>query len=325
MAGPFNSNHATANTFAFRRSLLDKTRYEDAATHAEEKAFLKNYSFPMVQLDPRHTVICFGHHSNTYDKRRLIGDGKNPRMRPVDPKTMNDWIPSDLIDQYQNAHQLNTGTMEHQQPQHISGSPAATQDPGLLLLCSPPGSGIQLINELLVKLGSLEIVGDAELDGVIAPRLLNYQTLEPTQSAGNCESLLKNFREQLNEFRQKTPQTPLALREPFGAPLLHTLTNHLSLRLVICLRPLTEIAEAMKHETPSRTASIGIIHRLYGQLFSFITNTDHPFHLVRYHELISKPRETISALAAYSGLTPTPEQLNEACQWLASKSQSQGG
>lgn len=81
IAGPYGENHATANTFAFRRELLEQTQYEDNATMAEEKHFLKDYSIPMVQLNPQKTIICIGHNRNTFEKRKLIADGQNPRMQ----------------------------------------------------------------------------------------------------------------------------------------------------------------------------------------------------------------------------------------------------
>ena len=70
--GPYGPNHATAGTFAFRRKLLDETAYEDEAALAEERAFLKNYTVPFVQLDPMKTILVFSHEQNTFDKRKLL-------------------------------------------------------------------------------------------------------------------------------------------------------------------------------------------------------------------------------------------------------------
>lgn len=70
--GPYGPNHATAGTFAFKRKLLEQTAYEDAAALAEEKAFLKNYTVPFVQLDPMKTILVFSHEHNTFDKRKLL-------------------------------------------------------------------------------------------------------------------------------------------------------------------------------------------------------------------------------------------------------------
>ena len=70
--GPYGPSHATAGTFAFRRELLAITRYNDTACLAEERAFLKDYSIPMVQLDPHKVILVFSHEHNTFDKRKLL-------------------------------------------------------------------------------------------------------------------------------------------------------------------------------------------------------------------------------------------------------------
>jgi len=75
--GPYGPNHATAGTFAFRVELLNQTRYDEGACLAEEKAFLKNYTIPFVQLDPIKTILVFSHEHNTFDKRKLLEQPKN--------------------------------------------------------------------------------------------------------------------------------------------------------------------------------------------------------------------------------------------------------
>ena len=70
--GPYGPNHATAGTFAFRRELLDISRYNENAAIAEEKEFLKNYTIPFVQLDPLKSILVFSHEQNTFDKRKLL-------------------------------------------------------------------------------------------------------------------------------------------------------------------------------------------------------------------------------------------------------------
>ena len=70
--GPYGPMHATAGTFAFKRELLNQTKYDDDAELAEEKAFLKNYTIPLVQLDPLKSILVCAHQYNTFDKRRLL-------------------------------------------------------------------------------------------------------------------------------------------------------------------------------------------------------------------------------------------------------------
>lgn len=81
VAGPYGPNHATAGTFAFKKELLNITHYQEHARISEEKAFLRNYTIPMVQLDPFKTIVCMGHSVNTFDKRNLIQGGKNPKLK----------------------------------------------------------------------------------------------------------------------------------------------------------------------------------------------------------------------------------------------------
>lgn len=70
--GPYGENHATANTFAFKRRLLDITNFENNAKCSEEKYFLHQYFLPMIQLEPENTILCISHSSNTFDKKLLL-------------------------------------------------------------------------------------------------------------------------------------------------------------------------------------------------------------------------------------------------------------
>jgi len=76
--GPYGPNHATAATFAFKRELLDITRYEDEAALAEEKKFLKDYTVPFVQLNPKKTILVFSHNHNSFDKKKLLENTQIP-------------------------------------------------------------------------------------------------------------------------------------------------------------------------------------------------------------------------------------------------------
>jgi len=89
--GPYGPNHATAGTFAFKRELLEKTQYESHAALAEEKAFLKDYTIPFVQLDPLKTILVFSHEQNTFDKRKLLVN-PHPQFCKPSTKTVSDFI-----------------------------------------------------------------------------------------------------------------------------------------------------------------------------------------------------------------------------------------
>jgi hypothetical protein len=89
--GPYGPNHATAGTFAFRRDLLTHTRYNDDACLAEERFFLKDYTIPMLQLDPTKVILVFSHNHNTFDKRKLLVNANPAFVKPTN-KTLDSFI-----------------------------------------------------------------------------------------------------------------------------------------------------------------------------------------------------------------------------------------
>ncbi len=83
--GPYSSSHATAGTFAFKKELLNITRYNDDACLAEEREFLKNYTIPFIQLDGKKSILVFSHEHNTYDKAKLLENSEsNPTINNSD-------------------------------------------------------------------------------------------------------------------------------------------------------------------------------------------------------------------------------------------------
>jgi glycosyltransferase involved in cell wall biosynthesis len=87
--GPYGKTHATAGTFAFRRELLKQTAYEEDAALAEEKHFLKNYTIPLVQMDPMKTILVFSHPHNTFDKRDLLVNANEKIVKQSSLKVSN--------------------------------------------------------------------------------------------------------------------------------------------------------------------------------------------------------------------------------------------
>jgi glycosyltransferase involved in cell wall biosynthesis len=85
--------HATAGTFAFKKELLNMTKYANEKQFGEEYDFLKAFSIPLVQLDPLKTILCFPHIHNTVDKRQML---KNPPTSLYkSSKTTKDFIKHD--------------------------------------------------------------------------------------------------------------------------------------------------------------------------------------------------------------------------------------
>lgn len=84
--GPYNPNHATNGTMAWRSSYAKKHRYDETVTHAEEKSFLEEYKHPMIQLDPMKVMLVMSHSENTFDKKKLRNDENNPFVKKTSMK-----------------------------------------------------------------------------------------------------------------------------------------------------------------------------------------------------------------------------------------------
>ena len=99
--GPYGPNHATAGTFAIRKSYIKNKKYESDAALAEEKAFLNNYTTPLVQLDPVKTILVVSHNHNTFDKRILLKDIDKDKFIQESDKTVETFITnSEVADFY---------------------------------------------------------------------------------------------------------------------------------------------------------------------------------------------------------------------------------
>lgn len=88
--------HGTAGTFAYRRELLSLTSFMDDKCLAEERGFLKDYSIPMIQLNPMKNILCISHEHNTFDKRVLL-ENPNPQFVKKSEKTVDMFIKNPKI------------------------------------------------------------------------------------------------------------------------------------------------------------------------------------------------------------------------------------
>jgi len=113
--GPYGPNHSTAASFAFKRELLNQTRFDEESSVAEERTFLKGYTIPVVQLDSSKTILVFSHTHNSFDKKELLKQMPNPNvhetlMRPTDLVKETDILKffmediDDLLNKYEPGH-----------------------------------------------------------------------------------------------------------------------------------------------------------------------------------------------------------------------------
>jgi glycosyltransferase involved in cell wall biosynthesis len=84
--GPYNPNHATNGTMAWRSSYAKTHTYDETVTHAEEKSFLDDYKHPMIQLDPIKVMLVMSHSENTFDKKKMREQEGNPLVKKTSMK-----------------------------------------------------------------------------------------------------------------------------------------------------------------------------------------------------------------------------------------------
>jgi glycosyltransferase involved in cell wall biosynthesis len=83
--GPYNQNHATNGTMAWRKSYAEAHKYDETVTHSEERSFLDDYKHPMIQLDPFKVMLVMSHSENTFDKKKMR-EQESPFMKKTDMK-----------------------------------------------------------------------------------------------------------------------------------------------------------------------------------------------------------------------------------------------
>ena len=94
--GPYHEYHATAATFAFRKCFLENNTFNNDKLFGEESSFLKNFTVPLVKLDPSKTILVYSHSLNTLDKRFIFKNEKHHKVRESE-KEINDIVKSDIF------------------------------------------------------------------------------------------------------------------------------------------------------------------------------------------------------------------------------------
>jgi hypothetical protein len=84
LTNAFGASHALNGTFGLHRNLLKKNRYEDEAMLAEEQAFLRGFTTPVLQIDSKQAIVCISHSANTYDKDFILGSSTPVDLRLED-------------------------------------------------------------------------------------------------------------------------------------------------------------------------------------------------------------------------------------------------
>ena len=79
--GPYAPNHGTNGTMAYTIQQMRDHHYDDDKPYAEEAFFTSNFTVPLVQLDPHKVMLCMAHGGNTFNKKKIIKDGKEQKIK----------------------------------------------------------------------------------------------------------------------------------------------------------------------------------------------------------------------------------------------------
>ncbi len=87
--GPFGPNHSTNGPLAYRKSYANRNKYNEIVKSAEEASFLNNFTEPMIQLDPRKSILVMVHDTNTVAKYSIRNGNPSAEKTTLSIK---DWI-----------------------------------------------------------------------------------------------------------------------------------------------------------------------------------------------------------------------------------------
>jgi hypothetical protein len=246
--GPYGPNHATAGTFAFKSKLLEITKYEEHAAVAEERAFLKDYTIPFVQLDTMKTILVFSHEHNTFDKRKML-ENPHPDFFKESPKTVDSFIRKasekpirdffmlqidKLLEKYEPGEPKmkpdvlkQIKEIEERRDQMIKEEMEKQRANGPIILQRPGEAPVQLTQQQVVQLiqqQQQQLEGLVKRSGDLETMVTNLQKqlIEKTKSH---QILQKEF----NQFKANAlalatpiiPMPPLPSLEPVQVPVSH--------------------------------------------------------------------------------------------------------
>ena len=311
ISGPFNKNHATANTFAMTREFARDHQYDDNAGFNEERSLLDDYTKPMAQLNPWETIICISHQTNTFDKKKMRASGQSSRMKPASPEDAKKALKALSTSGYINTK--GQGQQIH-----------STNHQKIALISGPWGSGTTAVCEVVSKLG-IQIPGPHfRINDPQTPN--SYETLTFNRLIHSCVneqdlsrkappkeviSRLTQFSERMNT---KEGGDMIALKTPASSVIINELAETFELSLIICLRDYSDIESSRaRRGWPAHFGSEGA-KKIYAQINEFIARTNTPFLFVRYSDLTSQAtiRKTVNEIIRFLNIHPSNESIDNA-------------
>lgn len=99
----YTENHSVNSCMAWKKEYLETNSHDPTKSFAEEASFTKNFTEPMVKLEPEHTIIMSSHNKNTFLKKKLflsIANGIECSVDKIIKKPIKSFIPVDIFNKY---------------------------------------------------------------------------------------------------------------------------------------------------------------------------------------------------------------------------------
>ncbi len=212
-------------------------------------------------------------------------------------------------------------------------APARPRKPRLLLVTGPWSSGTSAVAGMLDALGVNGLGPYFNTNDVRTPvsfesiafrntvlALASENDLQITASRDQALAALRALRQRVIDgefgpYDAKNP-APIFLKLPLSALLLSMICQVFDAQLLYVLRPMKDIeATRVRRNWPEHFGAKGA-QIIYAQMFKTLVNRRYPTQLLRYPELVSRPRQHARLLARIAGIEVTPEQLEKAASFV---------
>jgi glycosyltransferase involved in cell wall biosynthesis len=167
--------HSINSCMAWKKEYLLSNSHDPEKEFGEEQSFTKNFTEPMVCLDPFSTVIISSHSSNTFNKKKFFICVANEIPSTIEKKIeepISKFIPNNILEKYNNIFKSKTDTSDvcEYDIVYVCGTFSFPWDPTDLKLGGSEQAVVNL-SENWVKIGKSVIVygevPDKIVNGVI--------------------------------------------------------------------------------------------------------------------------------------------------------------
>lgn len=206
--------------------------------------------------------------------------------------------------------------------------------PRLILVCGPWSSGTTAVAGMLHKLG-LKGMGpffktnDERTQNSYESQAFR-QTIKSIASEEQVQLTVprKQALERLVAFRDQVVEQvyggesgvegapPIFLKYPLSAVAIPEIGKVFQTRMVYVIRSLKDIeATRVRREWPAHLGTMGA-QKIYSEMFKALVNLPIPTQLIRYPELLARPRMHAKLLADLTGVAPTEDKIAQATAFV---------